>query len=710
MAHIACDFYKVNYSTVSPDGWFYTNDIGYYDNDGDIFVMGRKSNLINFKGYYYSPITIENFISRYSAVDKVAVVATKNEQDVDHPTAYILKKPGQYVDAEAVIAEVDAKFDDHMKLRGGIKIVNEMPGMIDGNIDRRTRDIGFFSNMAYENVPFTVKDNVLIGQRIPCEDLDNVNIGKLILKTLKSQPNHIAQIDAETGKKITFDEIRNISVKLAIWMKNEDIFPGDLVGICTNHHVGMYALLACLYIGAVPIVLKYNQHANEDISYHFVRTRPKVIFFDKMQPQESELTDKEDDMRMVLSVLLDVLPSNLFNESSSVTTFTYKSLISRIDEYYNQMEVDCFTCTELDQFRLETMAIIYTRGSNDLNKAVRISHKAVMSLINQEFIAALNGSTGMWVGPLYLFPNLIIAIHSILKYKQTIKFEGDDMRKMCTVMKKYEVNWVRLETNLCQTILDSGGLLLSNVSSLKLLIFNGSRMDPSFYTELTNLLPICCGKNTVIMSLYGKMETGIISFQKFNRKPGSSGHVGKNVRLKITNFMSETPLGPNMPGDIWCNCWGVSEKYYDTNDVNNMCVTNSEGWHCTGDVGYYDEDGDIYVTNRVEDLVNFREFCFSPTIIEKIIKEEPAVDEVAVVAMPHNVDTEHPMAFITIKKGERMKKKDIENIAAEKLWNCMQLRGGVMILDRMPHGSDGNVDRSYLRRVYKKKYDEYCIP
>ncbi|XP_025158418.1 4-coumarate--CoA ligase 1 isoform X2 [Harpegnathos saltator] len=155
MAHIACDFYKVNYSTVSPDGWFYTNDIGYYDNDGDIFVMGRKSNLINFKGYYYSPITIENFISRYSAVDKVAVVATKNEQDVDHPTAYILKKPGQYVDAEAVIAEVDAKFDDHMKLRGGIKIVNEMPGMIDGNIDRFALDDDIIEPVLF--VPYKAK-------------------------------------------------------------------------------------------------------------------------------------------------------------------------------------------------------------------------------------------------------------------------------------------------------------------------------------------------------------------------------------------------------------------------------------------------------------------------------------------------------------------------------------------------------------------------
>lgn len=73
---------------------------------------------------------------------------------------------------------------------------------------------------------------------------------------------------AETGREITYKEIIDRSVKLALWMKEEEVYPGDLVAICTSHHVGFYAFLACLYVGAVPMMRKYK-HCADYGGYNF---------------------------------------------------------------------------------------------------------------------------------------------------------------------------------------------------------------------------------------------------------------------------------------------------------------------------------------------------------------------------------------------------------------------------------------------------------
>lgn len=85
-------------------------------------------------------------------------------------------------------------------------------------------------------------------------------------------------------------------------------------------------------------------------------------------------------------------------------------------------------------------------------------------------------------------------------------------------------------------------------------------------------------------------------------------------------------------------------------------ITRSSGWYETGDVGYYDNDGDIYVINRAADLIYFKGIYFSPTLIENLIKEHPGVNDVAVVSKSGDKTNEQVLvAFITKKAGKQVK-------------------------------------------------------
>lgn len=78
------------------------------------------------------------------------------------------------------------------------------------------------------------------------------------------------------------------------------------------------------------------------------------------------------------------------------------------------------------------------------------------------------------------------------------------------------------------------------------------------------------------------------------------------------------------------------------------------GWLHTGDLGYYDNDGEVFLVDRISEFINYRAIKISPAEIEALIQQHPAVFQVAVVPVPHNVDEEHAMAFVAKVPGKEV--------------------------------------------------------
>lgn len=73
------------------------------------------------------------------------------------------------------------------------------------------------------------------------------------------------------------------------------------------------------------------------------------------------------------------------------------------------------------------------------------------------------------------------------------------------------------------------------------------------------------------------------------------------------------------------------------------------GWLHSGDIGYIDEEGELFILDRLKDLIKYRGFQISPSETELLLLTHPGVLEVAVMGVPHPVDDEHPVAFVTTK-------------------------------------------------------------
>lgn len=140
---------------IDSDGWLRSGDVGYYDNDGFFFITGRAKELIKFKGNQVSPTELEQILLTHPEVLDAAVGPVPDDIAGELPRAYIVRKPGATVDAEALIQYVaginatlacnskqEVKFfhldrvSAHKRLRGGVKFTDALPKTQTGKIVR----------------------------------------------------------------------------------------------------------------------------------------------------------------------------------------------------------------------------------------------------------------------------------------------------------------------------------------------------------------------------------------------------------------------------------------------------------------------------------------------------------------------------------------------------------------------------------------------
>lgn len=128
--------------SITPDGWFKTGDIGFEDEEGNLFITDRLKDLIKFKGFQIHPTEIESVLHEHPLVHDAAVIGLLVQKIASEvPVAYVVlektDKPTNQV-AEELVAYVDGKLAPHKRLRGGIIPIGEIPKSASGKILKRT--------------------------------------------------------------------------------------------------------------------------------------------------------------------------------------------------------------------------------------------------------------------------------------------------------------------------------------------------------------------------------------------------------------------------------------------------------------------------------------------------------------------------------------------------------------------------------------------
>lgn len=127
--------------SITPDGWFKTGDIGFQDEEGNLFITDRLKDLIKFKGFQIPPAEVESVLLEHPLVHDVAVIGLLVQKIASKiPVAYVVlektSNPTEQI-AQELLAYVDGKLTPHKKLWGGIIPIDEIPKSFSGKILKR---------------------------------------------------------------------------------------------------------------------------------------------------------------------------------------------------------------------------------------------------------------------------------------------------------------------------------------------------------------------------------------------------------------------------------------------------------------------------------------------------------------------------------------------------------------------------------------------
>jgi long-chain acyl-CoA synthetase len=155
---------------------------------------------------------------------------------------------------------------------------------------------------------------------------------------------------------------------------------------------------------------------------------------------------------------------------------------------------------------------------------------------------------------------------------------------------------------------------------------------------------------------------------KGEHKLGSIGVPFPDVELKIVSLeegRDGAPLGPGELGEIALRSPTLMLGYYNRPQATAAALR--EGWLYTGDIGYMDEDGYFYITDRKKDLIIVGGFNVFPREVEELLYQHPAVQEGVVVGVPDVYAGERVKAYVVLKAGATATEEEIIAFLRERL-------------------------------------------
>jgi long-chain acyl-CoA synthetase len=203
----------------------------------------------------------------------------------------------------------------------------------------------------------------------------------------------------------------------------------------------------------------------------------------------------------------------------------------------------------------------------------------------------------------------------------------------------------------------------------------------------------------VLWEAYGCTEAGMLTYLSpadQMRKPGSSGRPYDNVEIAIVDERwNRLPVGET--GEIAVNTPLVLKRYLGRETLGEDTV--KDGFYRTGDVGHVDDEGFLFITDRVKDMIVAGGVNIYPAEIEKAIVEHPDVQDCAVIGIPQNDFGEQPLAFVVPRPGRTVTADGVLMFLEGRLAKFKRPRR-IEVIDSLPVSPMGKVLKTELRKPF----------
>jgi long-chain acyl-CoA synthetase len=338
-------------------------------------------------------------------------------------------------------------------------------------------------------------------------------------------------------------------------------------------------------------------------------------------------------------------------------------------------------------------ALLYTGGTTGRAKGVMLSHAnlhysgaAVQQASHMEGI-----SRSLMTLPLSHSYGMLVTISGMHSPERpvTVLLRWFDARAFLELIEEHRLQTSAVVPSMIHLLL-AQPLERFDLSSLRYLGCGAAPLAPQTVEEIERRIP-----SMAIRQGYGLTESAalIATNPVGHEKPGSVGLPIPGTVVRILDAETR-PLPPGQAGEICARSPGVMHGYWGSPDATAEAIR--DGWLHTGDVGYLDEEGYLFIVDRLKDVIIRGGFNVYPRDVEDALLEHPAVAGAGVVGRPDERHGEEVVAFVALGEAPDVSEEELIAWARRRIGGYKYPRE-VHILDAMPLTAVGKLDRKALR-------------
>jgi fatty-acyl-CoA synthase len=470
----------------------------------------------------------------------------------------------------------------------------------------------------------------------------------------------------------TFREIDAAATRVAHRLTDLGLRPGDrLAAYGRNSDAYLIAFLACCRAGVVHVPVNYALTGGE-LRYILEQSGARAL-----------LTAPE------LEANLDGITVEIrgrFNGGGD------------LDILATALDPSTATGTEPPIDDASLAQIVYTSGTTAAPKGAMMTHRAMLSqyysVIHEMDFSPDDRALGAL--PLYHTAQMhAFTIPQMLVGARTVLIEAPVPEQVLRLIEQEQITSFFAPPTVWISLLRHPDFATRDLHSLQRVYYGASIMPVPVLHELRERLP-----NARPYNCYGQTEIAPLATtlrpEEHDARPASCGRPALNVETRVVDpDMNDVPPGTH--GEIVHRSPHLLVGYWNKPRETEEAFTG--GWFHSGDVGYADAEGYLYIVDRIRDVINTGGVLVASREVEEILFTHPAVSEVAVVGLPDDKWIEAVTAFVVLRP-DRTVEADALIAHARPHLAPFKLPKRVVFVDNLPRNTAGKLLKRELRRQY----------
>ncbi|WP_420638829.1 AMP-binding protein [Candidatus Poriferisocius sp.] len=508
---------------------------------------------------------------------------------------------------------------------------------------------------------------------LPDEPLSTQPVTGFVLQRAAELADQPAVIDGVGEWSLTYGRLQELVASLAGGLVAGGFRPGDVAALIAPNSPWYPVVFHAVATAGGAVTTVNPTYGPEEISYQLTDSGASRVFAAEMfAPAARTAMDQA-------GVAGDVVVIDAEQPAEGV------ALASVMGEPIAQVAVDPGD---------HVVVLPYSSGTTGLPKGVMLTHANLVNNIEQcaSTVASRADDVVLAVLPFFHIYGMQVLMNDQLRHGATlITMPRFDLAQALSLIERHRVTRFFAVPPIVLALAKHPVVADHDLSSLRQVLSGAAPLGAELAAEASARI------GCEVVQGYGMTELSPITHATppGNAKPGSVGVTVANTEIRIVSPDAGDDLPAGSEGELWIRGPQVMKGYLNNPEATAATIV-AGGWLRTGDIARVDDDGHVYIVDRLKELIKVKGFQVAPAELEALLVDHPEIADAAVVGRPDDESGEVPLAFVVAAPGSALDEEAVKAHVAEHTATYKHL-GEVRFTDAIPKSASGKILRRELR-------------